>query len=218
MPLDTAEELFRSALDEVIGQLNCGELGEINEATVQHHLALSMHLLARQKGLPFSINMERRVRRANGAVFPKKQSETAEIDIFFTFGEGQTRCAVELKLFKRINHREQYNRYDSYADLANLEVYLEEHSDLGFFVLLTDHPHYYDPEFRAHRPNTAAFCLRNDHVYQAGSRLIYEPQEDARPPLVLCGTYAFQWQNGDREWRVLVLKVPALTGACGSPG
>ncbi|MCB0189635.1 MAG: hypothetical protein KDE31_35435, partial [Caldilineaceae bacterium] len=157
MTIEAAEDLFLHALQEVVDQVNRGDLGETNEATVQHHLALSLHLIAREEGLPFSIIMERRVQRADGGVFPKKERNVAEIDIFFTVGEDQTRCAVELKLFKRINHREPNNRYDSYADLANLEIYLEEHCDVGFFVLLTDHPHYYDPEFRAHRPGTSDF-------------------------------------------------------------
>lgn len=206
MTLQAAEELVERALQEVIGQVNRGELGETNEATVQHHLALSMHLLALQAGLPFSIIMERRVQRANGAVFPKKQRNTAEIDIFFTVGEDEIRCAVELKLFKRINQREPNNRYDSYADLANLEIYLEEHCDLGFFVLLTDHAHYYDPGFGPHRPGTADFCLRNGHVYQAQRELAYRTPVPYGPPLVLRRDYTFQWQNEGNEWRVLVLK------------
>lgn len=208
MTLQAAEELFGRALQEVIGQVNRGELGETNEATVQHHLALCMHLLARQAGLPFSIIMERRVQRANGAVFPKKQRNTAEIDIFFTVGEDKTRCAVELKLFKRINQRELNNRYDSYADLANLEIYLEEHCDMGFFVLLTDHPHYYDPKFGTHWPDTADFCLREGHVYQARSELAYRTNIPYGPPFTLIHGYTFQWQNEGNEWRLLALKIP----------
>lgn len=207
MTIQAAEELFGRALQEVIGQVNRGELGETNEATVQHHLALSMHLLARQAGLPFSIIMERRVQRANGVLFPKKQRNTAEIDIFFTVDEDNTRCAVELKLFKRINQREPNNRYDSYADLANLEIYLEEHCDLGFFVLLTDHPHYYDPKFGDHWPDTADFCLREGHVYQAHRELVYRTNTPYGPPLALSHGYTFEWHNEGNVWRFLALKV-----------
>lgn len=207
MTIQVAEELFLRALYEVIGQLNRGELGETNEATVQHHLALSLHLLAREQGLPFSIIMERRIQRANGGVFPKKQRNTAEIDVFFIVGEDQTRCAIELKLFKRINQREPNNRYDSYADLANLEIYLEDHCDLGFFVLLTDHPHYYDPEFGPHRPGTADFSLREGHVYQAQRELAYQTDTPYGPPLSLSHDYTFKWQNKDNDWRLLMLKI-----------
>jgi hypothetical protein len=205
--LQAAEELFGRALQEVIGKVNRGELGETNEATVQHHLALCLHLLAMQAGLPFSIIMERRVQRANGAVFPKKQRNTAEIDIFFTIGEDRTRCAVELKLFKRANQREPNNRYDSYADLANLEIYLEEHCAVGFFVLLTDHPHYYDPAFGPHRPGTADFSLREGHVYKARRELVYQTDIAYGPPLTLSHDYTFHWQNTENQWRVLSLKI-----------
>lgn len=207
MTLQAAEELFRRALQEVIGQVNRGEFGETNEATVQHHLALSLHLLARQQDIPFTIIIERRVRRANGSVFPKRLRNTAEIDIFFTVGEEQTRCAVELKLFKRINQREPNNRYDSYADLANLEVYLEDHCDIGFFVLLTDHPHYYDPEYRPHKPDTADFSLRAGHVYQARRELVYRTNNPYGPPLALSRNYTFHWQNDGNEWRFMILRV-----------
>ncbi len=207
MTIQAAEDLFSRALHEVIVQVNREELGDTNEATVQHHLALRLHLLAIQEGLPFSIIMERRIQRANGDVFPKKQRNTAEIDVFFTVGEDQTRCAVELKLFKRINQREPNNRYDSYADLANLEVYLEEHCDLGFFVLLTDHPHYYDPGFHPISPNTADFSLREGHVYEAGRELTYRTTDPYGPPLALLHNYTFQWTNGGNDWRFLILKV-----------
>lgn len=207
MTVEAAEELFRLAMTEVIGQVNRGELGELNEATLQHHLALSLHLLARNEDLPFSIIMERRIQRANGGVFPKKQRNTAEIDVFFTVGEDQTRCAVELKLFKRINQREPNNRYDSYADLANLEIYLEEHCDVGFFVLVTDHRHYFDPDFGPHRPETADFSLREGHTYNAGRQLTYRTAEPYGPLLALRNNYTFQWRNDNNEWRLLILKV-----------
>ena len=66
MTIEAAEDLFLHALQEVVDQVNRGDLGETNEATVQHHLALSLHLIAREEGLPFSIIMERRVQRADG--------------------------------------------------------------------------------------------------------------------------------------------------------
>lgn len=207
MTVAAAENLFRQALHQVIDQVNQGELGETNEATIQHHLALSLHLLADREDLPFSIIMERRIQRADGGVFPKKGRNNADIDIFFTVGQDETRCAVELKLFKRINQREPNNRYDCYADLANLEIYLEEHCDVGFFVLLTDHPHYYDPAFGDHRPDTADFSLREGHIYQAQRELSYRTNRPYGPPLTLRHDYTFNWQNDGNDWRFLILKV-----------
>ncbi len=185
MAIPACERLFHAALDRVTAQVNSGEFGDFNEATIQHHLAMAIHLRALELGEPFSIALEKRVIRANGNAFPKKQSAKADIDICFTLGEDRTRCAIELKVYKRLNQREPNNRYDAYADLANLETYLGEHCDVGFFVLLTDHPHYYDPNFKAMSPATADFSLRHGHRYDAGRELTYRTANPYGPGLVL---------------------------------
>lgn len=207
MTIEACESLFRAAMDRVTAQINADEIGDFNEATIQHHLAIALHLIAIENGEPFSIVLEKRVTRENGGVFPKKQSRKADIDIFYTFGADQTRCAIELKVFKRINHREPNNRYDAYADLANLEAYQGEHSDIGFFALFTDHPHYFDNNFKALSPATSDFCLRQGHRYQAGHELRYQTAKPYGPNLTLERDYDFRWSNNEQVWRCLTMEV-----------
>ena len=130
------------------------------------------------------MTLEKKVRRAAGH-FPKKSSATANIDVFFRQENDNTRYAIELKCFHRANQREPNNRYDAYANLANLEVYLDEHADAGMFVLLTNHPHYYDGEFRPHNATTADFSLRHNHEYAAGRVLVYNTANKYGPDLTL---------------------------------
>ena len=138
--------------------------------------------------------------------FPKKNSKTANIDVFFKQDDG-TRCAIELKCFHRANNREPNNRYDAYADLANLEIYLNEHSDVGVFLLLTDHPHYFDPKFGPHNKCTADFSLRPGHKYKAGRVLVYDTIKKYGADLVLKNDYVFQWCNVGHDWRALIVQV-----------
>lgn len=207
MTIEACEGLFYAAMDRVTAQINADEIGDFNEATIQHHLAMALLLIAKESGEPFSIVLEKRVTRENGDAFPKKQSQKADIDIFYTYGADRTRCAIELKVYKRINHREPNNRYDAYADLANLEAYHGEHSDIGFFALFTDHPHYFDNNFKALSAATSDFSLREDHHYQAGHELQYQTAKPYGPNLALERDFEFRWSNIDQVWRRLLLEV-----------
>lgn len=82
-----------------------------------------------------------------------------------------------------------------------------EHADIGFFVLVTDHPHYYDRRHQAHSARTADFSLRPDHQYEAGRRLVYRTDKLHGPDIVLRGNYRFNWRNLGHRWKALVLKV-----------
>lgn len=207
MTVEACDHLLRAALIQLTAQINAGSFGDFNEATIQHHLAMALHLIALDRQEPFSIVLEKRVTRANGAVFPKKQSRNADIDVFFTFGEDQTRCAIELKVYKRINQREPNNRYDVYADLANLETYQGEHCDTGYLLLFTNHPHYFDNDARVLSPATSDFSLREGHQYIAGRELQYQTPNPYGPNLTLEQDYAFRWENIDNLWRRLLVRV-----------
>jgi hypothetical protein len=207
MPVEDCQRLVNRALDRLIGQLNGEQFGEINEATLQHHLALNMHLDAIfGERLNLDMTLEKKVRRAEG-LFPKKDSKTASIDLFFQLEDCGARCAIEMKCFHRVNHREPNNRYDAYADIANLEVYLEEHADVGALVVVTDHPHYFDVGFRAHTQKTGDFSLREGHHYDAGRVLSYRTDDPHGPDIVLRQSYEFRWRNLGNKWRVLILDV-----------
>ena len=207
MTVEACEDLLRAALARLTAQINAGDFGDFNEATIQHHFAMALHLIALDRREPFRIVLEKRVTRANGAVFPKKQSQNADIDVFFTYGEDQTRCAIELKVYKRINQREPNNRYDAYADLANLEIYQGEHCDVGFLLLFTNHPHYFDNDFRPLSPATSDFSLREGHQYVGGRELRYQTQTPYGPNLTLESNYTFLWENNENPWRRLLVQV-----------
>lgn len=121
--------------------------------------------------------------------------------------DGKTSCAIELKYFLKVNHREPNNRYDAYADIKNLELYLEEHIDIGFFILITDHPHYFDNNFKKHSEKTADFCLRDGHQYIAGTELEYRTSAPYGGKIILENDYKLSWKNLDREWRILLITV-----------
>ncbi|EBA04042.1 hypothetical protein RB2150_06063 [Rhodobacterales bacterium HTCC2150] len=207
MTVEQCNATVERAVNRLIGEMNAEAFGEMNEATLQHHLALYIHLDALREGEP-SINMtiEKKVRRDGQQPFPKKNSLTAGIDVFFK-QEDETGCAIELKCFHAANQREPNNRYDAYADLANLETYLQEHANVGYLVLITDHKHYFDPAFREHRADTRDFCLRPEHRYLAGTELIYRKDPPYGAPIILENDYLFGWRNDGHRWRVLVVQV-----------
>lgn len=207
MTVDQCTAAVERAIDRLIEKMNAGAFGEMNEATLQHHLALYLHLDAlRRDQVNINMTIEKKVRRAGQLRFPKKESLTASIDVFFE-QEDETRCAIELKCFHAANQREPNNRYDAYADLANLETYLQEHANVGYLVLITDHRHYFDPAFREHRAETGDFCIRPDHRYVAGTELIYRKDRPYGPPIILNSNYRFDWRNADNRWRVLMVRV-----------
>jgi len=208
MNVPRCQAFIDRAVNRLIEQVNAHEFGEINEATLQHHLAMNIHLDAlRNECRGISMTLEKKVRQTDGKRFPKKNSESANIDIYLEMHDSRFRCAVEMKCFLKSNAREPNNRYDAYADLANLEDYLLEHADLGYLVLFTDHPHYFDPNFKEHSIQTGDFCLRQGHIYKAKSELKYDTAKPYGPPITLMCDYEFSWRNIDQSWRVLVVKV-----------
>ncbi|MFT7137172.1 MAG: hypothetical protein ACI80I_003183, partial [Akkermansiaceae bacterium] len=194
MTIKECHGLAERAMQELLQQVNRRRFGEMNEATLQHHLALNLHLDTLQAGRPnIDMMLEKKVKRAEG-IFPKKNSKTASIDIFF-HQDDETKYAIELKCFRKANHREPNNRYEAYADLANLEIYLEEHTDAGIFLLVTDHPHYFDNSFRPHSAKASDFSLRDGHRYEAGRVLSYKTSKPHGADLTLRKGYNFNWQN-----------------------
>jgi len=208
MAVQWCVDLVRSATGRVIDQINLGEFADFNEATIQHHLALNLHLDALfRHQQDVGVKLEKVVRRPEGQLFPKKNRNSANIDLFFTDEEG-TRCAIELKCFHRNNQREPNNRCDAYLDLANLETYLEEHADVGLFILVTNHPHYFDPELPPMGAAAADFNTRQGHRYEGGTELTYVGTGPYRDTTInLLGTYEFDWINERNIARVLILEV-----------
>jgi hypothetical protein len=143
----------------------------------------------------FTIELEKPVSLSIGN-FGKSKTNKAKIDIFFTFQDRSNKvihaCAVELKFFKKNNHREPNNRYDVFSDISNLECYGEvaEHC---YLVIATDHDHYVDQsEYSA---DTADFDFRDGSKYVDGTHLEYRTSTPYGEPITLTSSYEFSWER-----------------------
>jgi hypothetical protein len=78
----------------------------------------------------------------------KSKSDRARVDLLLKYKDdnSQIKAAIELKFFKKENHREPNNRYDVFKDISNLELYKKHDIDLCYFILATDQAHYYSQE------------------------------------------------------------------------
>ena len=103
------------------------------------------------------------------------------------------KTAIELKFFKRENYREPNNRYDVFQDIRNLEIYKNNDIDLCFFVLGTNHPHYFNAE--QYSLDTSDFDFRQGSIYKKGTSLIYNTQKPYGAEIVLDSDYEFKWQE-----------------------
>lgn len=103
------------------------------------------------------------------------------------------RCAIELKFFKKENHREPNNRYDVFFDLANLEMYKESEIDLCFFMLGTDHEHYVNQKY--YSVNTKDFDFKDGSLYRKGTALCYNTSKHYGPDIILKNDYKFLWDK-----------------------
>lgn len=125
--------------------------------------------------------------------FVKSGSHKARIDIFMTYtSHGETiKSAIELKFFKKENHREPNNRYDVFRDLHNLEIYKRNGLDVCFFILGTDHTHYYNKE--NYSDDTSDFNFSNGKQYNKGTVLSYKTAKPYGPDIWLQNDYHFKW-------------------------
>ena len=129
------------------------------------------------------------------AITNKSKSKKARIDIYMEYKNPNlsVKTAIELKFFKRENHREPNNRYDVFQDIRNLEIYKNNDIDLCFFVLGTNHPHYFNAE--QYSLDTSDFDFRQGSIYKKGTSLIYNTQKPYGAEIVLDSDYEFKWQE-----------------------
>ncbi len=140
--------VFELAYECLRQKINGGRIRVDNEASLQLQFAGILKvvgdLLEVHRDEFFSIELEKSV-ALKGAKFGKSGSAKAKVDIFCTYTNIATKevhsCAIEMKFFKKANHREPNNRYDVFADIGNLENY-GDFADCCFMVVATDHDHY----------------------------------------------------------------------------
>jgi hypothetical protein len=125
----------------------------------------------------------------------KSKSDRARIDLLIKYQDDKslTRAAIELKFFKKESYREPNNRYDVFKDISNLELYKQHEIDLCYFILATDHIHYYNQSI--YSVNTADFDFRNYKEYKAGTVLQYKTTKPYGPPVTLTQDYIFKWDK-----------------------
>ena len=142
MSLSRLRNIVHLAVPTLFRQISGGRVRCESEATLQLHLgriissAADLEIISERE--TFSVELEKPL-RSNGG-------KRGRIDVWFrlTDGDGREwRCAIELKFFKRENHREPNNRYDVFKDIARLEQCADV-ADLGFMLVATDHRHYVD--------------------------------------------------------------------------
>lgn len=192
------KQIVEIAYDRLCGKIT-GQCIEVsNEASLQLQFASILKTLGElYEETPderFIIELEKNVTLSDG-MFVKSKSEKAKIDIWFSLENVKTAekhsCAIELKYFKKANHREPNNRYDVFKDLHNLERY-GEFVDAGYLLVATDHPHYINQEELS--PDTRDFDFREGRNYSAGTKLVYRTSSPYGPPITLKGSYDFRWR------------------------
>lgn len=193
------KQIVEIAYDRLCGKVTGKRIEVSNEASLQLQLASILKTLGElYEETPnerFNIELEKNVSLCSGT-FVKSKTEKAKIDIWFSLenvksGEKHS-CAIELKYFKKANHREPNNRYDVFKDIHNLERY-DDFVDVGFLLVATDHTHYINQQ--AFSQDTKDFDFREGQSYGAGTELVYRTQNPYGPPIILKGSYNFAWRT-----------------------
>ncbi len=199
MPRDRLIRTFDLAYECLRRKINGGRIRVDNEASLQLQFASILksvgELFEVERDEFFSIELEKAVHLKGGA-FGKSGTGKAKIDVFFSFtnaGTGESvSCAVEMKFFKKKNHREPNNRYDVFADIHNLESY-GAFADYCFLVVATDHDHYVSQ--KSYSPDTADFDFRQGQTYKSGTSATYRTPAPYGSPIALSRSYSFAWDT-----------------------
>ena len=141
----------------------------------------------------FNLEMESYIKLKSTSI--KSNGKNTRVDILLTFGTENEFAteAIELKFFKKKNHREPNNRYDIFKDISNLEAYKENGIDLNYLFLSTDHSHYVNQS--EYSVNTKDFDIRKGSKYKSGQVLKYRTAKPYGPLITLKGNYEFDWSE-----------------------
>lgn len=203
-------KIIESSFEILLAQINHGRIIIENEIDLQLHFSYLLKDMGElhQFSLEdvFTIRLE--VPFSSKVPLIKSNSERAKIDIMLSLTDrtglnNPVKCAIELKYFKAANNREPNSRYDAFADLKNLETYIEEGIvDFGVFLLGTDHEHYVNrPRYSI---NTADFDMRDGSSYKAKKVLVYNTEKPYGNNIELKNDYDFEWTEIDEKWFLMV--------------
>lgn len=191
------EEIIETAYKLLTHKLAFGGLTARNESAFQleygHILKTIGQLYEFRLDDKFHLEFETYI-SLNGTSI-KSKSYRARVDLLLKYqdNESSTKAAIELKFFKKDNHREPNNRYDVFKDISNLELYKKHDIDLCYFILATDHTHYCFKE--SYSPDTADFDFRHGKKYNAGTILQYKTLKPYGDDLTLNQDYEFLWDT-----------------------
>jgi len=199
MSHDRLVQVFDLAYDCLRKKINGGRIKVDNEASLQLQFASILkavgELLEIRSDEIFTIELEKAVVQTDKK-FGKSGTKRAKIDVFFSFFNASTKethsCAVEMKYFKKKNHREPNNRYDVFADILNLESY-GNFADCCFLLVATDHDHYVNQV--SYSKDTEDFDFRHGKNYLAGTTGTYRTPKPHGLPIILNSSYSFSWDT-----------------------
>lgn len=189
------EEIVETAYRLLINKLANGGIQAKNESSFQLELGYILKTLGQLYEFrvvdKFHLEFETYLQLSEQSI--KSKSDRARIDLLINYRDDNstTRAAIELKFFKKENHREPNNRYDVFKDLSNLELYKNNGIDLCYFILSTDHSHYVTQE--NYSTDTGDFDFRDGREYKSGTVLQYRTEKPYGPELKLDRDYKFKW-------------------------
>lgn len=195
--IELTEEIVDTAYKLLAHKLAFGGLSARNESAFQlefgHILKTLGQLYEFRLADKFHLEFEALIPLEERSI--KSRSARARVDILIKYQDNNssTKAAIELKFFKKENHREPNNRYDTFKDISNLELYKSQGIDLCYFILSTDHLHYcYQDKYSL---DTADFDFRHEKTYRAGTVLQYKTPKPYGEDVSLKQDYAFIWDK-----------------------
>lgn len=191
------EEIVETAYQLLIRKLAHGGIQAQNESSFQLEIGYILKTLGQlyEFRLVDKFHLESEVNIQLNEMSIKSKAERARIDLLIHYRDEKTtaKAAIELKFFKKENHREPNNRYDVFKDLSNLELYKENGIDLCYFILATNHSHYVNQEI--YSVDTRDFDFWDGKEYKSGTVLQYRTDKPYGPDLKLNRDYKFSWNE-----------------------
>lgn len=189
------EEILDQSFRLLCNKFAYGGITASNEIAFQCELGVMLKTLGQlyefEPSDKFIIEFETSVKLKKPSIKSKSQNARIDILINYLLNGKTTKAAIELKFFKKKNHREPNNRYDVFKDLSNLEAYKNNDYDICCFILVTDHQHYVTQQ--SYSPDTSDFNFKHGAQYKAGTVLSYKTKKPYGPDICLTKDYDFQW-------------------------
>lgn len=194
---DRLKKIIEVSFDLLEMKIANGGIIAKNEASFQLELSYILKVVGQLYEFhpkeKFHIELEKPIKLKNQTL--KSNSKKPRIDIYMVFGtdNDKVNSAIELKFLKKENQREPNNRYDIFKDLAYLEDYKDNETDICYFYISTDHSHYVNQS--KYSEKTKDFDFRDGINYISGKTLEYRTAKPYGNPITLKGNYEFNWST-----------------------